>query len=66
MLAMSVPIKPLVDRIMGGTLVDFLTSARADGLSYERTARKLAAEHDIDVSAEQVRKWCTEVEEQAS
>lgn len=49
---------PLVDRILGGGLVQFLDDARAAGESHETIARRLSAEHAIDVTGETVRRWC--------
>ena len=54
------PIRPYVERLIPGGLTAFLVAARAEGLSFERIARKLHTEHDIDVVTEQVRKWCIE------
>lgn len=48
---------PLVDRLIPGGLAPWLTSARADGDSYETIAFRLRSEHDITVSSETVRSW---------
>lgn len=53
----SQPIKPLVDRILGGKLDQTLAAWRTEGLSYEAIARRLASEHDISVTAETIRAW---------
>lgn len=63
---MSVPIRPLVDRILGGTLTEYLSGLRGEGLSYEAIARRLDSDHDVTVSAEQVRRWCSEPSEGAA
>lgn len=54
------PIRPLVERILGGRLTDVLVELRSQGLSHERMARELHLIHGIEVSGEQVRKWCEE------
>lgn len=54
---MATPIRPLVDRILGGRLTDVLVDLRCEGLSYERIARHLGAVHGIEITGEQVRKW---------
>lgn len=51
---------PFVDRILGGQLHDYLATKRAQGETFERIARQLHAEHDLDISTEQVRQWCIE------
>ena len=55
-----VQMRPLVDRILSGRLTEVLTAARREGLSYERIARRLGSDHNIDITGEQVRKWCIE------
>lgn len=57
---MSTPLRPLVERILNGRLTDVLIERRAEELSYEQIARYLATVHQIEVSGEQVRKWCHE------
>lgn len=57
---MSTPIRPLVERILNGRLTDVLVQCRRDGMSFERIARHLGAEHGIEVTGEQVRKWSHE------
>lgn len=61
----SVPIRPLVDRVLAGRLDDFLREARDNGQSAAATSRRLFAEHGIEVSAETVRKWFAELESAA-
>lgn len=51
-------VRDLTDRILGGTLDDWLTAQRADGLSFAQIAWALRDEHDIAVTAETVRSWC--------
>jgi hypothetical protein len=57
---------PLVDRILNGGLADFIGDARTDGRSYERIAKMLHEEHDIDVTGETVRKWHAELTAEAA
>lgn len=59
---MAQPIYPLVDRILGGTLPDELATRRTNGDSYATIARWLHADHDIVVTAETVRSWCSQLE----
>lgn len=51
------PTYELIDRILGGTLGQKLDAWRAEGLSYERIAARLSAEHDIDVAGTTVYRW---------
>lgn len=52
---------PLVDRIVDGRLESLLREWRADGLSHEAIARRLAVDFDVDVTGETVRVWWTEL-----
>lgn len=52
----------LVDRALNGALLDVLRDGRSRGDSYETIARSLAVNHDLSLSAEQIRKWCLEHE----
>lgn len=61
-IAMATPILPLVDRILGGRTSQILQRYRDEGLSNEAIARRLVLDHDIDVTAETVRKWCAELD----
>jgi hypothetical protein len=54
------PIFDLVDRVLDGKLLTVLAEGRTSGDSYETIARNLAVNHDLPISAEQVRKWCIE------
>lgn len=51
---------PLVDRLLGGRLHEILGEQIAAGQSFERIARWLAIEHDVDVTGETVRRWWRE------
>lgn len=52
-------LRPLVDRLIPGGLVRFLTEQRVnERASYETIARKLQIAHDITVTGETVRGWC--------
>lgn len=60
--AYNVPVPPtstarLIDRIIPGGLHPFLTEARQQGETCARIADRLAEEHEIEVSAETVRRW---------
>lgn len=55
------PILDLVDRVLDGKLAAILTEGRARGDSYEAIARGLATQHDLAISAEQIRKWCRDL-----
>ena len=52
---------PLIDRLFDGHFAEWLQEARAAGESFEAIARRLAAEHDIEVTGETIRRWCGEV-----
>jgi hypothetical protein len=54
---MAQAMKPLVNRILGGTLDRRLKRWRAEGHSYDSMAR-LLGEEGIDVNGETVRRWC--------
>lgn len=54
------PIRPLIERILGGRLTDVLVELRSQSMSHERMARELHLVHGIEVSGEQVRQWCKE------
>lgn len=58
--AMSTPIFPHIDRALGGRLVAILRRYRGDGLTYQQIALQLHIDHDVNVTAETVRKWCRE------
>lgn len=58
---MAPSIYPLVDRIMGGTLTDYLRTERDKGNSFESIARSLSADHAVIVSGETIRQWCSDV-----
>lgn len=49
---------PLVDRLLGGTLADWLSERREAGDSFATITRALEAEHDVVVTTETVRQWC--------
>lgn len=53
----SQPLRPLVDRILGGTLNAWLTERRDQGLSYDAIARQLERDHGVSVTSETVRTW---------
>lgn len=53
---------PLINRIVPGGLDAFLSGARAEGLSHEQIAYRLRSQHDIEISAETIRKWCQRLE----
>lgn len=50
---------PLVDRILDGHLADRLRSWRHEGWSFQRIADELRDEHDVRVSDETIRRWCS-------
>lgn len=56
------PLFPLFDRILGGKLAEQLAAWRAEDLSFDAIARRLGAEHDIEVTGETVRRWCIDLE----
>lgn len=52
---------PLVDKIFGGEFAEWLRTARSEGKSFEAIARTLAEEHEVNVTGETVRRWCSEL-----
>lgn len=46
---------------MGGKLAERLAEQRRAGSSYADIARWLHKEHDVEVTAEGVRKWCLQL-----
>lgn len=46
---------------MGGKLAERLAEQRRAGSSYAEIARWLQREHDVEVTAEAVRKWCLQL-----
>lgn len=57
----TVPIRPLVDRVLGGELDATLRRYVAEGLSPPRMALRLASEHQVEVGAPTIRKWLAEI-----
>lgn len=55
------PLLPLIDRLLDGKLADYLTEHRTAGLSFDAIGRRLANEHDVNVTGETVRRWCVEL-----
>lgn len=51
------PTYALIDRVLGGQLGQKLAAWRSEGLSSEKIARRLEAEHDIVVSGTTVHRW---------
>lgn len=49
----------LVDRIIPGGLDPFLRGARDNGETYAQITFRLQTEHDIEVTQETVRRWCS-------
>lgn len=50
---------PLVDRILDGHLADQLAEWRANGWSFQQIADELRDVHQVRVSDETVRGWCS-------
>lgn len=50
----------LVDRIIPGGLDAFLAAARADGQTFANITFRLRTEHEIEVTQETVRRWCSD------
>lgn len=53
----------LIDRLIPGGLDAFLTSARSNDETFADISFRLRAEHDIKVTQETVRRWCTDLAE---
>lgn len=54
---MAKPLRPLIDRVLGGTLDAELRARRERGDTFDAIARWLLTEHDIDVTSEAIRQW---------
>lgn len=48
----------MADRLADGKLGDILTAGRMDGLSYDDIARRLFADHGIEVTRQTIANWC--------
>jgi hypothetical protein len=57
----TVPIRPLVDRVLGGELDATLRRYVEEGLSPPRMSLRLASEHQVEVGAPTIRKWLAEL-----
>lgn len=62
----TVPIRPLVDRVLGGELDATLRRYVAEGLSPPRMALRLASEYQVEVGSPTIRKWLDELSERES
>ena len=57
----TVPIRPLVDRVLCGELDATLRRYLQEGLSPPRMSLRLASEHQVEVGAPTIRKWLAEL-----
>lgn len=48
----------MADQVCDGNLAQIISDLRADGLSYGQVAKRLYANHGIDVSGQTVANWC--------
>lgn len=55
-------ILPLVDRLVPGGAVKFLTVARANGDSYDTIADRLERDHGVAVTSQTIANWCRDLE----
>lgn len=62
----TVPIRPLVDRVLGGELDATLRRYVSEGLSPPRMALRLASEYQVEVGSPTIRKWLDELSERDS
>lgn len=53
----NTPLRQMVDRILEGRLDETLRSYADQGLSPGRMALRLAADHQVEVSGQTIRKW---------
>lgn len=49
----------LVDRLIPGGLSAYLTEARSNGETFADITYRLRSEHDVTVTQETVRRWCS-------
>lgn len=47
----------MADKVAGGQLAVRLVALRADGLSHDRIAQRLYAEHGVEVTRQTVSNW---------
>ena len=55
----------MADRLTDGHLAEILNDHRARNLGYEDIARRLFADHGIEVTRQTVATWCERVKEAA-
>ena len=53
----------MADRMADGRLVAIITDLRSAGLSCERIARRLYAEHGIEVTGQTLRRWLRQIDQ---
>ena len=51
---------PLLDRLMDGTLTEWLTNERAAGVTFSDMAVNLREQYDVKLTGETLRGWCIE------
>ena len=51
----------MADRLAGGALEAILRGLRADGESYDTIAKRLYADHGVDVTGQTVQNWWTAI-----
>jgi intein-encoded DNA endonuclease-like protein len=57
---------PIYDRVLGGRLEALLRRWRAEGLSYEAIAHRLADDHGVTVTGQTVRRWLVDLDQGAA
>lgn len=62
----TTPLHQMVDRILDGRLDETLSSYADQGLSPGRMALRLAADHQVEVSGQTIRKWVDAIPRRAS
>lgn len=51
----------LVEERLGCDLADFLSRRRAEKVTFERIARELWTETDVDVTSQTIANWCADL-----
>jgi hypothetical protein len=57
-------LRPLVDRLLGGSLTARLDAQRREGMSFEAMAESLKRDLNIVVTGETIRRWFVATDEQ--
>ena len=51
----------MADRVLEGSLVEFMRAAYAESRSWEEVSRRLLTQHNVVVTGQTLRKWAQEL-----